>query len=256
MFRRLPRRSFMHTYLGMSPSSPQNTAVQRETVTASLNRKCHRKRGRHVRENLPRLPRRSGVRLRPGRASGLGTCEGQAGVGPGQVSGPGTRQAWACVSTGRPVPRDPPRPRPRGARALTVEVEDEEAAVGEVAVEREQHAAAGAARRLQGRVPAEDAQLRGALVRPVPAERGARVGSGPRRGSRPPPPSAGSGPCPADGRAGRPLAPGHTAGGQSWERRPEPRLTSSGASDPRGRTDSSDRNTVSPLPSKRPHFKI
>lgn len=239
MFRQLPRRSFMHTYLGTSPSSPQNTAVQRETVMASLNRKCHRKRGRHVRENLLRLPRRSGVRLRPGRASGLGKCQG-----------------WARVSTGRPVPQDPPRPRPRGARALTVEVEDEEAAVGEVAVEREQHAAAGAARRLQGRVPAEDAQLRGALVRPVPAERGARVGSGPRRGSRPPPPSAGSGPCPADGRAGRLLAPGHTAGGQSWERRPEPRLTSSGASDPRGRTDSSDRNTVNPLPSKRPHFKI
>lgn len=208
-----------------------------------------------------RRPALARAHVRPGHVSAPGRCRTR------HVLGPGTRQRRASVraghasgrariSTRQPVPRDPPHPRPRGARALTVEVEDEEAAVGEVAVEREQHAAAGAARRLQGRVPAEDAQLRGALVRPVPAERGARVGSGPRRGSRPPPPSAGSGPCPADGRAGRPLAPGHTAGGQSWERRPEPRLTSSGASDPRGRTDSSDRNTVNPLPSKRPHFKI
>lgn len=53
-----------------------------------------------------------------------------------------------------------------------MEVEDEEAAVGEVAVELEQDAVAGAVRRFQGRVPAEDAELRGALVRPVPAERG------------------------------------------------------------------------------------
>lgn len=101
----------MHTYLGTSPSSPQNTAVQRETVTASLNRKCHRKRGRHVRENLPRLPWRSGVRLWPGRTSGPGTCQHQAGVGPGtcwarahvsagQVSGPGTRRAGRASAPG------------------------------------------------------------------------------------------------------------------------------------------------------------
>lgn len=106
MFRQLPRRSFMHTYLGTSPSSPQNTAVQRETVTASLNRKCHRKRGRHVRENLPRLPRRSGVRLRPGRASGLGTRQRWASVKAGHASAPGgpsrrTRPALARGAPGR-----------------------------------------------------------------------------------------------------------------------------------------------------------
>lgn len=47
-----------------------------------------------------------------------------------------------------------------GANVLTVEVEDEEAPVGEVAVELEQDLVGGAVRGFQRRVSAEDSELR------------------------------------------------------------------------------------------------
>lgn len=57
---------------------------------------------------------------------------------------------------------------PRGDKALTVEIEDEEAAIGKVAVKLEQHLTGGAVRRLQGCVSTENSELRRILIGTVP----------------------------------------------------------------------------------------
>lgn len=57
---------------------------------------------------------------------------------------------------------------PRGDKALTVEIEDEEAAIGKVAVKLEQDLIGGTVRRLQGCVSTENSELRRILIGTIP----------------------------------------------------------------------------------------